>query len=290
MWKIYRSSLIFDRELRPHLKLPDQAKGSLSAWFEENVIGTIRRKTRPQITGFIQCNGVELCVKKMHIPKMSYMRLLKYSPLRRHNKLVVYKHHKRMFDLDIPVPEPYACLYEHDSQKSRRFSYIIIFQKLEGVEELKHFLAKSHRTIEEKQQLFSRLGRVVANMHKCGYIHMDLGCGNIMINEREIFLIDLDDVWHVSSLRIRRHIIKELIKFILLLTPPNPETRKDIYTALVPFFVEYCKVFGIEPLQLLKKIHHGLDIYQKGMRKSRLKVRRLEFARNAVGYATEFLA
>lgn len=293
MWEIYHSSPLFDRELRPCLKLPD--KGSLNTWFEETVPITVSR-TRKNVrhsVGFIQCAGFGLCVKEYLVPRPFVSRLLDYVRphlRRRHNKLVTYERYKNMFDLGIPAPEPYACLYQRDNQTPPMFTYIVISQQLESVE-----LRKSHHTVEEKQQLFSQLGRIVANMHKSGYVHKDLHQGNIMVNEREIFLIDLDKALCLPPLLARRLIIKDLTKFVLYLMPGNPDIRKDTYIASTQFFAEYCKISGMELPRLLTRIYHRLrwlDMMRIIKNRTKLGTKRSEirfkFAYGLIEYVTKF--
>lgn len=297
MWKVYRSSPMFDRDLRTHLKLPDQEKGSLSAWFEKTVPITRSRTARKirRRTGFIQCSDFGLCIKEYVVPRYFGSRLLNHiSPLRRHNKLVIYKYHRRIFDLGIPVPELYACLYECNNQKHSAFTYIFISRKLEGAEAMRKFIYRSQRAPEEKQQVFSRLGHIVANMHKVGCLHNDLGYGNIMVNEREVFLIDLDaSVCLPLPLPLPRRVaIRDLIIFIGDASGKDYGTYRDTYIAVSSFFAEYCKVLGEEPSRLLEDIRHRLDVLKSRRDKKSGKKKResINFTRayKLVEIAAEF--
>lgn len=219
MWKIYHSNPIFDRELRPHLKLPDQKKGSLSDWFEETIPIKTKKyaKTKNSGVGFIQCESLAVCVKK-HLRK----KLRRYKSLDRHAVIKRYNLHRELFDLGIPVPEPYACLYEYDNARRTIRAYYIHSQ-LEGAKNLGAFL-RSHCTMEQRQQVFPQLGRAIASMHKHRYLHKDLHKRNVMVNGREIFLIDMGNSIrlpkYLPQLCTRRHFNGELVQAIMKLTPP----------------------------------------------------------------------
>lgn len=234
----------------------------------------------------MRLNDFSLCVKKYTPSKLRGPNPL----LWRYNRQARFNHHKKLFDLGIPVPVPYARLYEYDNQKCLIAKYTI-FQKLEGAKTLGGHLGRYKGRVtlsmEENQQVFSRAGWVVASMHKCRYLHKDLNIHNILVKKKEVFLIDLDSVVRLPPVfPIRRRVVRELVYLLVSLNTRRRNEIEDLPISL--FFAEYCKVFGVEPSLLLRDIWHRLDNIKSRRIKRGFKGKGLESVYRLVVHVAEF--
>lgn len=290
MWKIYHSSETFNRQLQPGLKLPDQNKGNLSDWFEENAI-IIRdfggKSTRRRAIGFMQCGDFELCIKKYGTAlSVGQTRMsIVHSYLRRCSALRKYNYHQKLFGFGIPVPEPYACLYGRNDLGHPIATYVIS-QKLEEAESLTNFWNKEHLAMEKKLQAFARLGRIVAHFHDCGYMHGDLGGENVMLNENEVFIIDMDCVRRLPRLFSTPKVAMDVARFMVGFPADDPKTAKDVYTGVSLFFTSYCEASGIESSRLLTFVHQALGRLKKRYTRKHLenRLRQVELAYGTLRY------
>lgn len=258
MWKVYRSSRIFNQTLLPSLKLPNQTMGSLSAWFEETALIVRKGNGKREITntGFIPCSDFGICVKK-YVPRNSLGIISRRYLLWRRKKM--YDRYKKVFNIGIPTPEPYACLCGYDDRGP--LSIYIISRKLEDMEEFGIFLGQEHLKTEKKLRVFASLGRIIGDLHSHGYTHGDAYGGNIMVNEREIFLIDMDSIRR--PLLPASKFARDIARFIANFPKEKFETDKDMHMAIFLFFANYCTASGAEASKLVIKVHQSLNNLEK---------------------------
>ena len=282
MWKIYYTSKTFKQSLLTNFGLPDQATGSLSIWFEENVAVTRTfgwNSKRGRSIGFMQCGDFGLCIKKYgtgaSVPSLRWVR----SYLRCQEAKRIYRRHKKIFERGISVPEPYACLYEYDSNLQQSAVYLIS-QKLEGADTFSKYWEK-HLAQAEILLLFDTLGHVIANLHRCGYTHGDLIGNNIMVNDNKVFLIDLDDSRHLFYPFAIGKIAMDLTRFIRRVPPYKDNQPNTEYTnvALSLFLQRYFEVSGIDRSQLLIAMRKFLDKRKKRYLRKHLEEKVLQVQR-----------
>ena len=283
MWKIYYTSKIFKQSLLTNLGLPDKATGSLSIWFEENAAVTRTfgwNSKRGRSIGFMQCGDFGLCIKKYGTgASISSLRWVR-SYLRCQGAKRKYRRHKKIFERGISVPEPYACLYEYDSNLQQSAVYLIS-QKLEGADTFSKYWEKHLAQTDDMLPIFDALAQVVANLHRCGYTHGDLGWNNIMVNGNKVFLIDLDYISHFFHLFTTERIAMDITRFIVEIPPSkdNQPNTEYINTALSFFLHRYCEASGVDKSQLLVAMHKSLDKLKKWYLRKCLESRVLQVQR-----------
>ena len=268
MWKIYYASKTFKQSLLTNLGLPDKSTGSLSLWFEENVAVTRSvgwNCKRGRSVGFMQCGDFGLCIKKYGTgASVSSLRWVRFY-LRCQEAKRKYRRHKKIFERGISVPEPYACLYEYDSNLQQSAVYLIS-QKLEGADTFLKYWEKHLAQTDDMLPIFDTLAQVVANLHRCGYTHGDLGWPNIMVNDNKVFLIDLDDFRHLFYPYAVGKIAMDLTRFIRGFPLPykdNQPNTEYINVALSLFLHRYCEASGVDKSQLLIAMCKFLDKRKK---------------------------
>ena len=283
MWKIYYTSKTFKQSLLLNLGLPDKVTGSLSLWFEENA--TVTRtfgwnSKRGRSIGFMQCGDFGLCIKKYGTgASVSSLRWVR-SYLRCQGSKRKYRRHKKLFERSISVPEPYACLYEYDSDLKQSTVYLIS-QKLENANTLSEYWG-NHSTQADMLLIFDTLAQVIANLHRCGYTHGDLSWSNIMVNDNKVFLIDLDYISHFFPLFTTERIAMDITRFIVGMPPSKDNQPNTEYTntALSLFLHRYCEASGVDKSQLLIAMHKSLDKLKKRYLRKRLEKRVLQVQRS----------
>lgn len=125
----------------------------------------------------------------------------------------------KMYDMQLPVPKPYACRVV---QHGATYEASIVTHRLQG-----NTLAQRLVSNDVTDEQWGAIGRTIARFHKVGIYHADLNAHNILLSDEGVVsLIDFDrakfrsvninhyeEKWCVSNLaRLQRSIIKEVKK------------------------------------------------------------------------------
>lgn len=92
---------------------------------------------------------------------------------------------QQMYDMQLPVPKPYACrVIKHGAT----YEASIVTHRIQG-----HTLAHLCDSTTLSDQQWKNIGSTVARFHKKGIYHADLNAHNILLNdEGRVSLIDFD--------------------------------------------------------------------------------------------------
>ena len=99
---------------------------------------------------------------------------------------------KKLYELDLPVPQPVAAWYE---RKGPVYQASIIVERIPGAVTF----GSVWRDLPE--ETWVEIGRVIRRFHDAGVHHADLNCFNVLLQEHRVYLIDFDKGRYLANSR-----------------------------------------------------------------------------------------
>jgi tRNA A-37 threonylcarbamoyl transferase component Bud32 len=112
---------------------------------------------------------------------------------------------RQMTALDLPVPTAIAArMVKH----SFGYSADIMIARIDGSRDLFAHLQQQPLRAEQWQAL----GKLIARFHRAGVYHSDLNCHNILLDDKQFWLIDFDKCgWSVAP-KLQQEMLDRLLR------------------------------------------------------------------------------
>lgn len=112
---------------------------------------------------------------------------------------------RQMSSLDLPVPTAVAArMVKH----SFGYSADIMIARIAGSRDL--FAHLQHQPLRAEQ--WQALGKLIARFHRAGVYHSDLNCHNILLDDKQFWLIDFDKCGWNSAPKLQQEMLDRLLR------------------------------------------------------------------------------
>lgn len=164
----------FDPDYWGERAVPVSSGGRGSAWFVERPEQdwVLRHYRRGGLIGRLVRDSY-LYMGKARVRSFSEFRLL-----------------TNVYNAGLPAPKPIAAMYRRNGET---YSASIIVERIQGVSPFGAIIG------ELTGSVWFEVGRTIRKFHNAGVCHADLNCFNIMVREKNVFLIDFDKGKQVSG-------------------------------------------------------------------------------------------
>ena len=177
-------------------------------WF--NSEAKIIKRDKYSRVGFVQEENIGKIYIKHYSAKSWWHRISMFFNQGRAGRS--FKVSDELLRNGISVPIPYALITANGSFGLPDSSYYLCQGLVKGKDFKSFYLSSDVKNSDLIKDRLQYIGRQLAGLHNCGYVHGDFKWSNIIFQGSKLFFVDLDNTSKINSLDIEA---KDLARFIL---------------------------------------------------------------------------